>query len=130
MGNFVKYYFPALAWTVLIFVLSSIPNLKGPDLGFSWQDKLEHFLFYGVYGVTLIRAFYFQGRFTQLQKQALLFAIFFGILYAISDEIHQYFVPGRKMDVLDVLADSLGVAAGAWLYARLFLNKNKAILFK
>ena len=32
--------------------------------------------------------------------------------FAISDEIHQYFVPGRACMVGDVLIDSCGAAAG------------------
>ena len=40
--------------------------------------------------------------------------ISFGIsvLYAASDELHQYFVPGRHASVLDVLLDSVGVLCG------------------
>ncbi|MBO5275459.1 MAG: VanZ family protein, partial [Clostridia bacterium] len=35
------------------------------------------------------------------------------VLYAISDEIHQMFVPGRGPAVIDVLLDSTGAALGA-----------------
>lgn len=34
------------------------------------------------------------------------------VLYAASDEVHQYFVPGRHASVLDVLLDSAGVLCG------------------
>ncbi|HWQ88798.1 MAG TPA: VanZ family protein, partial [Desulfitobacteriaceae bacterium] len=40
----------------------------------------------------------------------------FCILYAISDEIHQLFVPGRGAQVLDVLIDSAGVFVGSIIY--------------
>jgi VanZ family protein len=36
-----------------------------------------------------------------------------GIAYAVTDEIHQYFVPGRAAMISDVLLDAIGVAAGA-----------------
>ncbi|MGB5540538.1 MAG: VanZ family protein, partial [Gammaproteobacteria bacterium] len=36
-------------------------------------------------------------------------------LYGVLDEIHQYFVPGRQADVLDVLADVSGGLLGAGL---------------
>ena len=36
----------------------------------------------------------------------------FSLLYAISDEFHQSFVPGRNADPWDVLADFVGVAIG------------------
>ena len=40
------------------------------------------------------------------------FAILICVLYAISDEIHQLFVPGRGGQVKDVLIDSAGAAVG------------------
>lgn len=35
-----------------------------------------------------------------------------GIVYSITDEIHQLFIPGRSGQVIDVLIDSLGVCIG------------------
>lgn len=37
-------------------------------------------------------------------------------LYGISDEIHQYFVPYRDADLMDILADTLGVVMGVYFY--------------
>ena len=44
-----------------------------------------------------------------------------GTAYAASDELHQFFVPGRSGEFLDVLLDSAGVAVGVallWLLLR------------
>ena len=44
-----------------------------------------------------------------------------GALYAVTDEVHQYFVPGRSCELRDVLIDACGVAAGVaivWWRAR------------
>lgn len=44
-----------------------------------------------------------------------------GAVYAVSDEIHQYFVPGRSCEIRDMVLDSIGVAAGVlimWLWER------------
>ena len=35
-----------------------------------------------------------------------------GVLYAVTDEVHQYFVPGRSCELRDALIDACGVAAG------------------
>jgi VanZ family protein len=35
--------------------------------------------------------------------------------YAVTDEVHQAFVPTRTGDVVDVLIDSVGAAFGLWL---------------
>jgi len=37
------------------------------------------------------------------------------VLYAVSDEMHQYFVPGREAQVTDVLIDGMGALAGIGL---------------
>ena len=54
-------------------------------------------------------------------------ALSFGItvLYAISDEVHQLFVPGRSGQVSDVLLDSVGALAGIGLYLLLSRWKQK-----
>ena len=43
-------------------------------------------------------------------KRAILYALIFSIFYACTDEIHQYFIPGREMAFKDVLIDSSGAS--------------------
>lgn len=40
------------------------------------------------------------------------FSLLFCVLYAISDEVHQHFVPGRGPQIRDVLIDSAGSTVG------------------
>lgn len=40
--------------------------------------------------------------------KAILYAFVFSVFYACTDEIHQYFIPGRAMAFKDVLIDSSG----------------------
>ena len=50
-------------------------------------------------------------------------------LYAVSDEVHQFFVPGRSCEIGDMLIDGLGVIAGvlAVLLIRIiFFRKRQA----
>ena len=39
-------------------------------------------------------------------------ALVISALYAASDELHQYFVPGRSCEIRDVMIDSLGALTG------------------
>ena len=48
-----------------------------------------------------------------------------GVLYAVSDEIHQRFVPGRSGELRDILIDSVGVICGLMLL-RMLLRKKAA----
>lgn len=50
------------------------------------------------------------------------------VLYAVSDEIHQYFVPDRACRIFDVGVDTLGCLTGGlcfWLLVRLILYLKK-----
>ncbi len=44
------------------------------------------------------------------------FALLVCVLYAISDEVHQMFVPGRGPGIKDVLIDSVGATVGIGMY--------------
>ena len=106
---------PVLAYMVLIFILSSIPMIKPPDLGLNAEDKIAHVLEYGVLGVLLARSALSRRPFSI----RLLFTIFLiGTLYGISDEIHQKFVPNRFASPWDALADMIGVILGIIIYWR------------
>lgn len=60
-------------------------------------------------GLTVLLYFaYFQSFCT---PQAVL-SLLTGVLYATSDEIHQYFIAGRACQMRDVFVDFLGAAAG------------------
>ena len=71
--------------------------------------KLAHFSIYAIGGALAMWHF---GMYKFKCAKAILLAQVFGTLYAITDEIHQYFVPGRACQLRDVLIDSLGVAVG------------------
>lgn len=48
-----------------------------------------------------------------------------GALYALTDEVHQAFVPGRSCEIRDMLIDSCGVAAGVLIMAALRRRRTK-----
>jgi len=50
--------------------------------------------------------------YTMSAKKQVLFSGGMGIIYAITDEIHQLFVPGRSGKLEDVLIDTIGVWIG------------------
>jgi len=92
----------------LIFYLSSLSAPPGQDL-FPEQDKAEHFFLYLILGILLLRA---------LRSNPAAWSATLGFAYAITDEIHQAFVSARSADVLDILVDFAGVAAGIALIMR------------
>ncbi|HCV43138.1 MAG TPA: teicoplanin resistance protein VanZ [Bacteroidetes bacterium] len=99
---------PAILWAVLIFVASSIPSITLPELKFIPADKAVHLIVYFVFCALAFRALSYQKRFPRIASRALTGALLLSVLFGLSDEFHQSFVPNRVADVLDVVADSLG----------------------
>ncbi|MFH2019191.1 MAG: VanZ family protein [bacterium] len=109
-------WFPLLLWSAFIFFLSSIPSLKVTE---NWLLQIilndgGHFSFYGVLAVFAFFAF-FRSHLSKPYKYSLLYAILFGI----SDELHQHFVPGRTMDIRDLALDTLGALTFLFLLKKL-----------
>jgi VanZ family protein len=105
---------PALLWAAVLFAASSRSTLPG-DLG-GGVDKLAHFGAYAVLGVLLAWA-------AVASRWSIAWPVLIGLAYAASDEIHQYFVPGRSSDAGDWLADALGVGAGCLLVYRVLSGR-------
>jgi len=126
-------------WMLLIFYLSSqvaeqsnqlstgitqaIMKLLGklapglePDLNsFNYfVRKNAHFTAYLLLGVLSSNAV---GRNRPHCLRNALFALLICVLYAVSDEVHQLFVPGRGGQITDVLIDSAGATVGIGLYS-------------
>jgi len=78
--------------------------------------KLAHFSIYTVLGFFTSLAV---GR-RKLFSAGSLITLAFGFLYAFSDEVHQYFVPGRSCQFKDVMIDTCGVVTGIIISMALF----------
>ena len=81
--------------------------------------KAAHFTEYMIFGVLLYTAAYVINRRRPLRYAPAL-AWLVGTLYAVSDECHQYFVPGRSMQLRDMLIDSFGTLTGIGLGLLIF----------
>lgn len=71
--------------------------------------KLAHFSIYTVVGLLMMSL---MNTYKLKQSKRIWISLIVGVLYASSDEIHQYFVPGRSARVFDVMIDSAGVCLG------------------
>ena len=104
----------AFAWMALLFYLSHQPSLETPML-FPLQDKVLHAGVYAVLGLLLLTAQPRQAQGYNWRQVGI--STLIASLYGLSDEIHQYFVPGRSTEVLDWVADTLGALMAASLLA-------------
>jgi len=107
-----------LSWAVTfliaaaIFYVSSLTfESSGTGTGTNIRAILYHIL-----------AFFFLAFFLMIslvkgeQKKFFLLAIPIAILYGISDELHQFFVPGRYNSLFDVFLDSVGIVFAFMVY--------------
>lgn len=98
-----KAWGPFLAALALIFWLSSMSRVPGAH--YVW-DKLLHISGYTGLGVLALRAFH--GGPARPQPRPTILAGLAVVLWGVSDEYHQSFVPGREASAADVVADGLG----------------------
>lgn len=96
-----RHWIALLLWMALIWFLSSIPDLRSgfPTLWDLILRKLGHMIEFGVLARLAYRV-----------RPNRAWAGTFSLFYAIADELHQHFVPGRNGAALDVLVDAAGIA--------------------
>jgi hypothetical protein len=114
----IYFVLPLFIYAAIIIFISSLENISIPSIGLRLEDKIVHFLEYFIFGFLLLRALHF-GSSSPVTIKLFLLSIAIGVFFGITDEFHQYFVPGRYFDLLDWLADSIGVTVGGEFYRRL-----------
>lgn len=108
--KFFKHWSPAILWAAMIFYLSSVPGLNS-GLDVFWDVFLRKLVHAGEFGILALLIFAALRRGYGVGfKKSLIWTFALTVLYAVSDELHQYFVPMREARAKDVGVDSLGVA--------------------
>ena len=116
MKKFLKYWLPFLFWAFFIFFASSIASSDIPDV-FSGQDTLFHIFEYTILALLLNRALKNSGSSALLRRPRRIFLVILScFIYALSDELHQIFVPGRTNSMLDLFFDGFGILIGSVIY--------------
>jgi VanZ family protein len=114
---------------LLIFWASSCSSFSLPTPSIPHLDKFVHAVEFAILGYLLFRAVIHTPSFW-LQKHALLIAIMVAICFGLSDEIHQFFVPLRQLDMFDLAFDSLGAIMGSlaalWIEIRILAREKRA----
>lgn len=77
---------------------------------FPHQDKVMHLAEYVPFGWLSLKTFMPATQF------GLLASVGLSLAYAASDELHQSFVPGREMSVMDWIADAMGILISSYIY--------------
>ena len=116
--SIVPRWFPALFMMLAIFAFSSQSGDDLPNF-LNWDyviKKSGHSIGYGLLALS-----YFH--FLNYDKKRYWLAWFMAVIFSVTDEFHQSFVPGRHASVFDVLIfDNLGAAFTLWVH---FIYRTK-----
>jgi len=100
-------------YIAMIFFVSSRPYLHPPGPQFKLKDKVAHVTEYSVLGMLLFWGIGFTASRSRLLTFFFLIAV--GAAVAGLDEIFQSAIPGRRTDIMDWVADAIGVSLGVGL---------------
>ena len=112
-----------LAYNVFLLWTSLSPSIEQPSMfvGIPNIDKAEHFIQYFI----LVCLWFFalerkqilkwrskKGKKNVVMKNNLAYSTAFSFYTGVSIELLQFFSPGRNCDIIDVIADALGILVG------------------
>jgi len=117
---------PALILSITIITLSSMPQPPMPSFSIIGKDKILHFFGFFLHFLTVYIAILCIRQ--KKDINTIVYALIFCVLFAIADELHQYFVPGRDADIFDLLADFIGIFIG-YLLKNTIIKRIKIISF-
>ncbi len=116
------YLAPFLFYCLLIFSLSAQSDLATVS-PVAIPDKIAHLVEYAGFGFLLMRILRYLQPEAEYVKH-LFWVLTAALIYGLSDEFHQYFVPNREFSWMDLLADGAGGYLGARLWI-IFVEKMK-----
>lgn len=144
MKKLLKYISIALViiWMSIVFMLSSQTGKKSENTSNNFTKaifkndisdeqvrnlsyivrKIAHFTLYTIGGILICLCLLLNIKST---KYIYFISFVIGLIYAITDEFHQLFIPNRSGEIKDVIIDSLGILLGVS-----FVKISKYIIYK
>jgi len=113
--SWLKRWLPSVLIMALIFAASSTPGNDLPKFGV-WDflvKKGSHMLGYALLAISYLRGL--SGS-RGINRRTAFLAVVMAGLYALTDEYHQSFTPGRTPSIGDVGIDTLGASIGAGVW--------------
>jgi VanZ family protein len=121
-----SFWIPVILWAVLIFYFSS--EALPATSRFYWKDfvvkKTAHVVEYFVFAALLYRAMVNSGL---NKKKSGIYTVIFCIAYALTDEYHQSFTPGREPKLRDVVFDTIGASLAIYYLWKLLPKAPKKL---
>ena len=129
-----------ILWMLLIFIMSSANSTESNSQSNYIVDIIANILninnlnklSYIIRKLAHLSEYFILGMLTnnmvKIHNKKTIISVIICILYAVSDEIHQSFVPGRSAQIIDILIDSIGATLGILLFNnKIVFNQFKKI---
>lgn len=123
-----------ISWAITIFGAIAIFYISSLTFEQSSQQTNLISIFYHFFAFFCL-AFFLLISSTKGKEKYLIFflAILVSIFYGISDEIHQFFVPGRYCSFFDVIVNTTGILFASIIYLisikyKNYKNSSKSII--
>ncbi len=120
---FLRFNLYTIVWAIFIFILVLLPGQQMPDLRGNYLlsiDKLAHGFVFCVLVLLMIIGFTKQFRFPKLRNNALRYALYISVAYALILEILQFSSTGRTVEFFDAGANLLGCTCGWLLFLAIY----------
>lgn len=113
-----RFCWPAIAWSLFILIITLIPGKAIPDVGDWNADKYVHFLVFGILVILSAHGLTKTNSVRNYLSKPVLISVVYSFILGVLIEVLQQFVPGRTFSYLDVVANSIGVGLGYFLFIR------------
>ncbi|MBT3249707.1 MAG: VanZ family protein [Candidatus Pacebacteria bacterium] len=103
-------YIPPIVWAGLIFFLSdqsTLPGASYPLIDLILKQSAHVFVYAVLYFLIW-----------RINKKSIIAPLLLTFTYALTDEFHQSFIPGRTATIIDIGFDSIGIAISHYLTHR------------
>lgn len=121
-----------IAWVLTIIIVSSIPNIPTLKIHTAKKEiRLDYLMHFCEYGVLTFMAFLsFTGKEFKISYRKVLLITIGLITFAILDELHQKFIPGRSYNTKDILGNVAGIVGATLVIVILFRMIKRRLLQK
>lgn len=125
----IRYWIPLIIWMIVIFILSSSlfsSEATGEYIVGFWNSLARHMAHISEYLILFLLFYRALNSGLKEFKYSLTVNGTIGVfIYAISDEFHQHFVPGRHFRLVDLGYDLCGIVLGIAVLKLIIYFQNK-----
>ena len=114
------YKFLFYFWLILIWIVSSIPDIGSPNDTLAGFDKYAHFGQYLILAVLYLLMKYSQNSKVKVEQY-----FFISIILTFLEEGHQLWIRGRDFSLLDFACNWAGVTTAFLIYAAIIYHRSR-----